>query len=82
MKLDPKGWQQLAEACRRLHEEAQRIEAESRERLDRGAPHEGPEIDVGLVMMMFEAIALGEAIDGGDVRHRRRARGAATAEHS
>ena len=40
MKLDPKGWQQLAEACRRLHEQAQRIEAESRERLDRGAPHE------------------------------------------
>ena len=33
-------------------------------------------------MMMFEAIALGEAIDGGDVRHRRRARGAATADLS
>jgi hypothetical protein len=82
MKLDAKGWQELAEACKRLHEQAQRIEVEARERLDQGAPHEEDEIDVGLVMMMFEAIALGEAIDGADRRHRRGARGAATADVS
>src|SRR5436190_15390015 len=82
MKLDPKGWQQLAKACKRLYEQAQRIEAGARERFDRGSPHEQEEIDVGLVMMMFEAIALGEAIDGRDRRHRRRSRGAATADVS
>jgi DNA-binding transcriptional ArsR family regulator len=75
MKLDAKGWQQLAKACKRLYEQAQRIEADARERLDGEAPDE--EMDVGLVMMMFEAIALGEAIGGSDRRHRRRSRGAA-----
>jgi DNA-binding transcriptional ArsR family regulator len=80
MKLDAKGWQQLAKACKRLYEQAQRIEADARERLDSEAPDE--EIDVGLVMMMFEAIALGEAIDGADRRHRRRSPSVATADVS
>ena len=64
MTLDAKGWQQLAKACKRLFEQAQRIEADSSERLGRAPHHEQEPIDVGLVMMMFEAIALGEAIDG------------------
>ena len=80
MKLDRKGWQQLAKACRRLYEQAQRIEADARERLEGEGPDEA--IDVGLVMMMFEAIALGEAIDGADRRHRRGSRSAATADAS
>jgi DNA-binding transcriptional ArsR family regulator len=80
MKLDAKGWQQLAKACKRLYEQAQRIEADARERLDGEAPDE--EMEVGLVMMMFEAIALGEAIDGADRRHRRRSRSVATADVS
>jgi hypothetical protein len=33
-------------------------------------------------MMMFEAIALGEAIDGADRRHRRRSRSVATVDVS
>jgi DNA-binding transcriptional ArsR family regulator len=80
MTLDARGWQQLAKACNRLYEQAQRIEAEARERLGSAAPDE--EIDVGLVMMMFEAIALGEAIDGADRRHRRGSRTVATADVS
>jgi DNA-binding transcriptional ArsR family regulator len=82
MKLDAKGWQELADACKHLHEQAQRIEADAQERLDGGEPHEQEEVDVGLVMMMFEAIALGEGIDGADRRHRRRSRRAATADVS
>jgi hypothetical protein len=81
MTLDAKGWQQLAKACKRLYGQAQRIEADARERLDSGAA-DGEETDVGLVMMMFEAIALGEAIDGADRRHRRRSRSVATADVS
>ncbi|HEX6743316.1 MAG TPA: hypothetical protein VF087_03860, partial [Solirubrobacteraceae bacterium] len=80
MKLDAKGWQQLAKACKRLYEQAQRIEADARERLDSEAPDD--EMDVGLVMMMFEAIALGEAIEGADRRHRRRSRSVVTADVS
>ena len=80
MTLDAKGWQQLAKACKRLYEQAQRIEADARERLDGEAPDE--EMEVGLVMMMFEAIALGEAIDGADRRHRRRSGSVATADVS
>jgi DNA-binding transcriptional ArsR family regulator len=81
MALDAKGWQQLAKACNRLYEQAQRIEADARERLASGTA-DGEEIDVGLVMMMFEAIALGEAIDGADRRHRRGSRRVATADVS
>jgi DNA-binding transcriptional ArsR family regulator len=81
MTLDAKGWQLLTKACKRLYEQAQRIEADARERLDSGASAED-EIDVGLVMMMFEAIALGEAIDGADRRHRRRSRSVATVDVS
>jgi DNA-binding transcriptional ArsR family regulator len=82
LKLDAKGWQQLAKAVRRLFEQAQRIESDSQERLDRGSRDAHEPIEVGLVMMMFEAIALGEAIDGADRRHRRRSRSAATADVS
>src|SRR5204863_258537 len=49
MTLDAKGWQQLAKACKRLYEQAQRIEADARERLD-GAAGEEEELNVGLVM--------------------------------
>jgi DNA-binding transcriptional ArsR family regulator len=83
LKLDAKGWQQLAKEVKRLLERAQRIEADAGERLKRGAAHEQEPIDVGLVTMMFEAIALGGAIDGADRRHRRRgSRSAATADVS
>ena len=82
MKLDAKGWQQLAKAVKRLFEQAQRIEEDASERLGRGPHHEQEPIEVGLVMMMFEAIALGEAIDGADRRHRRGSRSAATADAS
>jgi DNA-binding transcriptional ArsR family regulator len=82
LTLDARGWQQLAKAVKRLFEQAQRIESDSQERLDRGSRDGHEPIEVGLVMMMFEAIALGEAIDGADRRHRRRSRRAATADVS
>jgi DNA-binding transcriptional ArsR family regulator len=82
LTLDARGWQQLAKAVKRLFEQAQRIESDSQERLDRGSRDGQAPIEVGLLMMMFEAIALGEAIDGADRRHRRRSRRAATADVS
>ncbi len=71
LSLDAKGWQQLAKACRKLYEQAQRIEADAAERMaGKAAPDDEP-VDVGMVIMMFEAIALGDAIDGDRARHRR-----------
>ena len=62
-------------------EQAQKIEADATERLGRAPRHEEESIDVGLVTMMFEAIALGEAIDGADGRHRRGSRDPACGDH-
>jgi DNA-binding transcriptional ArsR family regulator len=72
MRLDEKGWHQLARACTKLFEQAQRIEAESAERM-KGAEHSNHDaMDVGLVMMLFEAIRLSEALAGDEGEHKRR----------
>jgi DNA-binding transcriptional ArsR family regulator len=71
-RLDEKGWRQLSRACNKLLEQAQRIEAESGERM-KGNPHADHDaMDVGLVMMLFEAISLSEALSGDGVEHKRR----------
>jgi DNA-binding transcriptional ArsR family regulator len=76
MKLDEKGWRQLAKACDKLFEQAQRIESESAERLKGKADAGHEAMDVGMVLMLFEAIRLSEAIgsDDGSGHKRRRAR--------
>jgi DNA-binding transcriptional ArsR family regulator len=73
MKLDEKGWRQLAKACNKLFEQAQRIEAESAERLKGKAQANHEAMDVGMVLMLFEAIRLSEAIGSDDSSgHKRR----------
>jgi DNA-binding transcriptional ArsR family regulator len=72
MRLDEKGWRQLARACNKLLEQAQRIEEEASERM-KGAEHTNHDaMDVGLVMMFFEAIRLSEALGSDDGQHKRR----------
>ena len=82
MRLDEKGWRQLSRACNKLFEQAQRIEAEAAERLGTVADANHDAMDVGLVMMLFEAISLSEALtsDEEGVEHKRRGarRGRAT----
>jgi DNA-binding transcriptional ArsR family regulator len=84
MKLDAKGWQQLAKAVNKLFEQAQKIEAESGERLKGKAQANHEAMDVGMVLMLFEAIRLSEAIgnDDGDGHKRRGARRRARASAS
>jgi DNA-binding transcriptional ArsR family regulator len=74
MRLDEKGWHQLAGACKKLLDQAQRIEAEAAERLGKVAETNHHAMDVGLVTMLFEAISLREALAGDDqgVEHKRR----------
>jgi DNA-binding transcriptional ArsR family regulator len=61
MRLDERGWAELAEATKRWLAEADGIEEEARARLgdDRGADGHGngrAAVDVGLVLMLFEAM--------------------------
>jgi hypothetical protein len=54
LRLDERAWTQLAEATKKWLREVQRIEDGAKKRIDRQAdPHEA--VDVGLVIMLFEA---------------------------
>jgi DNA-binding transcriptional ArsR family regulator len=57
MRLDARGWNELARACERLLGQVDRIEETAKERIDRN-PHSGETRDLALVMMLFEAARL------------------------
>jgi len=60
LKLDDKGWKQLAAASKKWLAEVEKIEAGVQKRLKKpGDEHELT--DVGLVMLLFEALPLSEA---------------------
>jgi DNA-binding transcriptional ArsR family regulator len=54
LKLDARGWSELARATKRWLEQTARIERDASRRL-RSDPHSA--IDVGLVILLFEALA-------------------------
>lgn len=54
LRLDERGWQELAAACAKLLEQVARIEASAKKRLDKSDCDNIK--DVGLVVMMFEAL--------------------------
>ena len=58
LKLDAKGWKRLAKAYGRLFAEAQKIEAEAKERLA-ADPHAEGTVEAGAVPMLFEAAPVG-----------------------
>jgi DNA-binding transcriptional ArsR family regulator len=58
LKLDEKGWKELAKAAKRWLAEMEKIENESRER-GKDDPHAA--FDVGLILMLFEAVPFSEA---------------------
>ncbi len=53
MQLDEQGWSEIADAVRRMREEIKEIETRSEERLK--DTHDEP-LDVGFVMLLFEAL--------------------------
>jgi DNA-binding transcriptional ArsR family regulator len=75
LRLDARGWNELARACTRLLAQVDRIEEAAQERIARN-PHADATRDLALVMMLFEAARL-SAEDPGDPaaatrrRHRR-----------
>jgi DNA-binding transcriptional ArsR family regulator len=59
LRLDERGWTALAAATKKWLAEVQRIEEGARDRIERGTdPHD--ELDVGLVIMLFEAVPVSE----------------------
>jgi DNA-binding transcriptional ArsR family regulator len=72
--LDEQGYKELSAEVMKVHDRAQRIQEQSSKRLER-SDHQG-EIDVGLVLMLFEAQDFGAAAVDGKTRspaQRRRA---------
>src|SRR5262245_37972440 len=75
LRLDERGWQQLAAATRKWLREAERIEETAAKRLDKSgeAPVDGAgAFDVGLVLMLFEG-SPGAAANADGVAPRRSA---------
>jgi len=58
LRLDGRGWTELARACKRWLAEMDQIEAAAAERLEDDGEHET--LDVGLILMLFEALPLSE----------------------
>jgi DNA-binding transcriptional ArsR family regulator len=60
LRLDARGWHDLSRACLRLLAQVDRIEAASKERMQRN-PHAGDTREAALVMMLFESARLSDA---------------------
>lgn len=71
MRLDRKGWEQLAHACQRLLADADRIGHEAAARLKQN-PHDEQARDAALAIMMFEAVEAGAQLDAQAPKARRR----------
>jgi DNA-binding transcriptional ArsR family regulator len=75
LRLDDKGWKEMVELTERFLADAQKVEAGAGERLGKH-PEPGEAIDVGAVMMLFEAAKLSADITSSPRAHTRRRTGA------
>jgi DNA-binding transcriptional ArsR family regulator len=81
-RLDAKGFAQLNKACKKLVEQAERIEQAAAKRIERD-PHSEDIVEAGISVLLFEAVRLTDpngadvADDGRTSTHRRRRRSAA-----
>lgn len=72
MKLDDKGFAQLAAAAQKWLVEAERIENAARKRLEK-SDDDDVVIDVGLVLLLFEALPFGRQLPSGTGGRRKKA---------
>jgi DNA-binding transcriptional ArsR family regulator len=65
LRLDEKGWKQLAKICTRLLEQIDRIDRDAATRIGND-PHPANVVDTAVVMMVFESVRLSQqpAADG------------------
>ena len=74
MRLDEAGWRELTEATKRWQDEVERIEQDAQQRI---VTSDEPDFDVGLVVLVFEAVPFSQAgidADGHDAKPRTRLR--------
>jgi DNA-binding transcriptional ArsR family regulator len=71
LKLDGRGFAQLSKAIDKLHEQAEKIEAQAAERIAKD-PHADDIVEAGLGVMLFDAVRLSTGAEPG---RRRPARG-------
>jgi len=60
LRLDEQGWDELAEECEKLLDRLKDIESRATERLRGDAQAEEAALDVGMVIMLFEAVLLSD----------------------
>ena len=73
LKLDAKGFTALSKACDKLLEQAEKIEAQAAERIARD-PHADDVGEVGLGVLLFDAVRLSGPEAEGTSRGRRKPR--------
>ena len=73
LRLDARGFAQLSKACDKLLEQAEKIEASAAERIARD-PHADDVVEVGIGLLLFEAVRLSGREDGDKPATRRRPR--------
>ena len=73
LHLDEKGWKQAAKACETLLAALGRIEEQSAKRLANN-PHDAAAADAAVVMMLFDAVRLGQSSDGQAAARKRKPR--------
>ena len=59
LKLDEEGWKALASAAKRWLKEMETIETAARKRVGKADPHDA--LDVGMILMLFEAVPFSES---------------------
>jgi DNA-binding transcriptional ArsR family regulator len=75
LELDERGWTQLAEATKRWLSEVDRIEEGARKRREPKKPHPDDALNVGLVIMLFEALPFSQRGRDDSASQRGRTRG-------
>ena len=68
MRLDAKGWKDLAAAFTALLEKAEAIEEAAQKRIERDPDAEGAS-EAGMVLMLFDALRLSDAAGAADGNH-------------
>jgi predicted ArsR family transcriptional regulator len=80
LKLDERGWKQMARATKKWLSEVDRIQGQADQRNSEGGAADDV-FEVGLVLLLFEGVALSDQAlvrDGGDAADGNRSRGAGT----
>jgi DNA-binding transcriptional ArsR family regulator len=81
LKLDERGWTELAAATKKWVAEADRIEQAAKKRIAKSHEEDDRALDVGMILMLFEALPFSERPVPAGTGGRKAARGRRRAPH-